>query len=134
MLSLRLDAVTRFVGGLLLVTVGILACLLVMNFSGAATPTTSWRLEPSFTRDSIPFEIKVEINKMSQGSGEQPNLVTETNIPPAPEPAVLQPTTTWNSAPIQGACRIVAALIGVLGLIYLLIRVKQSGFSEEIFP
>jgi hypothetical protein len=129
MFSLRIEGISRFIGGLLLIIMGILGSLFVVSSVGGAVPTGSWATNPSFLRDSPHTYIT-----FSSGSNGQSPLTMIPYLPPAThQPAVLS-TTIWHTAPIRAWSRISAVGLVFFVSLYLLLRRKHFGLSEEIFP
>jgi hypothetical protein len=129
MLFLRLEAISRYVGGILLIGMGILVSLFVVTIAGGAVPTGSWATNPGFMRDSLPTNFTISLD-----SNVQPRLTVVLDLPPAPhQPAVLH-TTVWHTAPIKAWVLLAAVGLAVIGILYLLLRRMHFSMSEEIFP
>ncbi len=129
MFSLRLEAISRFVGGMLLIIMGILMSLFVVTIAGGAVPSGSYVLNPNFMNGS-----PSTLSTSSMDSDVQPPLTLIFDPSPAPhQPAVLH-TTLWVTAPIKAWALIAVVGATVIGILYLLLRRVHFGMSEEIFP
>jgi hypothetical protein len=130
MLFLRLEAISRYVGGILLIGMGILVSLFVVTRVGGAVPASSYELNPNFMNGSPPAYII----ESSLDSNVQPPVTIVLDTPlTLHEPAVL-PYTEWHPAPIKAWSWIAAAGVVITGILYLLLRRMRFGMSEEIFP
>ena len=127
MLSLRLESMIRFIGWVLLISVGILIALLVMTVIGGAVPIGTWTLNPNYLQGSSPAFVAV--------SGPQ-NLMNGLyfDYRPAPQAAAVLYTTEWHTLPIKTGFLIVAGVVAVLGIICLWLRRTLRDMSEEVFP
>ncbi len=139
MLSLRLDTVNRFVGNLLLVSLGVLITLLVLTSKGSAVPSGKATLmidlfNPSPTTTvatiqelQVPYPPAITIVRSEFPIAD--DLAHKPNFRP-----VHLNTYQWQKQPIRLGAGIAAAVTGFLGLLYLGLKFLYRSASKEIFP
>lgn len=132
MLSLKINSFNRFLGGLLLVSLGILATLLVLTWRGSAVPQgqkTSYFNTSGVTRSEVNDALTVISGRgtysvVAIGSGQKPSLIIPVHVYPY----------QWQAQPIRKGAGIAAAVTGLLALLYLGLKFLYRNRSEEIFP
>jgi hypothetical protein len=130
MVSLRLEAISRFIGGLLLINIGIFVSLLVVTSAGGAIPSSSYSTDPNFMKGSPPELIRSLRDSNLQNPLQMVYLSSYASLP---QIAVLY-NTLWNKEPIKVWSLIAAASLIFICILYLSIRRVHSNMSKEIFP
>lgn len=125
MLSLRLEHMTRFVGWVLLISVGILLTLLALTLAGGAIPVERWVPNPYFITRPPAHLTFYEVYPVSLQYFDQL---------PAAQAALGRYTSEWATGPIKIGALIAAGVIALSGLVYLWLRRAYGGISEEVFP
>jgi hypothetical protein len=126
MLSLRLETMTRFIGWVLLISVGILIALLVMIVVGGAVPIGTWTLNPNSLRGSATYLTFFDPQNATNG--------LYFDYSPARRAAAVLYTTEWHTLPIETGLLIPAGVVAVLGIVCLWLRRTLRDMSEEAFP
>lgn len=130
MVSLRLEAISRFIGGLLLINIGTFVSLLVVASAGGAIPSSSYLTNPNFMNGSSPTLFRSFMDSNVQSPV---RMVFDPPLAASPTIAVFH-NTLWNKAPIKVWSLIAAGSLIFICILYLLIRRVHSSMSEEIFP
>jgi hypothetical protein len=128
MFSLRLEVVSRFVGGMLLIGIGICVSLFVLTIAGGAIPSGSYETNPNFMNDSA------SVYTISVDSNVQPSLSLVPDLPRVSHQTAVIYSAEWRTAPIKAWSLLAGAVIVFIGILYLLLRRVHFGMSKEIFP
>ena len=120
MLSLRLENMTKFIGWVLMIGIGVLITLLVLTIAGGAIPEASYMLNPNFLAGST--------YNLIDTNGDIYFVNTE------PQPAAVLSAVEWHTTPIRMGSFITAGVVFILGLLYLGGKITSRGMSEEMFP
>jgi hypothetical protein len=129
MFSLRLETISRFIGGSLLISMGIMVSLFVVSNSGGAVPSSSYALNPNFMNGSPSTLVSLSMDSILQSP-----ITLVFDPSPAPHQTPVLHTTAWHTAPFKVWSLITATGVVFIGILYLLLKRFHFGMSEEIFP
>jgi hypothetical protein len=129
MISIKFDAVNKYVGAILLIGTGILLILFVVTIAGEAVPSGSYISNPDFLKDSPP-----SYQYSSLDSNVQPPMTLVFDSSPIYHQTAVLYIARWSTKPIKSWSLIAAASLVFIGILYLLLKRVHSGMSEEIFP
>ncbi len=127
MLSLKLNTVHRLIGGLLLVSLGVLITLLVLTFKGSAIPAEKASSNIDYFDESpstLSTISRATFMVDSNGHMEGPISIS----------TLIQSPYKWQAQPIRLGAGIAAAVTGFLGLLYVGLKLLYRNISKEIFP
>lgn len=128
MFSLRLETVSRFIRGMLLIGIGVCVSLFVLTIAGGAIPSGSYEINPNFMNDSV------SIYTISVNSNVQPALSLVPDLPRVSHQTAVIYSVEWRTAPIKLWTWVAAAGLVLIGSLYLLLKRLHFGMAEEIFP
>jgi len=123
MLFIRLEGMTRFVGLVLMICVGILIALFVMTYSGGAIPVERFALNPNYLQ-GLPPSLTFSDTKDSL-------FIEYKTVSPQTAVSV---TTEWLTSPFRTGALIMVGVVVALDILYLFLRRMYGSVPEEIFP
>jgi hypothetical protein len=140
MLSLKLNTANRFIGSLLLVSLGVLVTLMFLTFKGSAVPAGKATLmvdlfNPSSTTTVLtiqelerPYPPAITIVR-SEGSVAEGDLAHKPNFRP-----VHLYSSKWQEQPIRYGTEVAAGVTAALCLLYIGSKFFFRNLSKEVFP
>jgi hypothetical protein len=139
MLSLKLNTANRFIGSLLLVSLGVLVTLLFLTFKGSAVPAGKATLmvdlfNPSSTTTVLtiqelerPYPPAITIVRSEFPAAE--NIAHKPNFRP-----VRLSSSQWQEQPIRFGAEVAAGVTATLCLLYVGSKLLFRNLSKEVFP
>jgi hypothetical protein len=124
----KLEPISRFLGIIFLVSMGVYTSLLVVTIAGGAVPSSSYETNPILMNDSV------SIYSISVDSNVQPSLSLVPDLPRVSHQTAVIYSVEWRTAPIKAWSLLTGAVMVFIGILYLVTRRVHSGMSEEIFP
>jgi hypothetical protein len=128
MSSLRLNTANRWIGGLLLISLGTLVTLLTLTMLGSAVPAEKASPEINYFNASAGM-----LSAISRGT----ITAIDSNghvEGPIPISTLIQSPDEWKKQPIRFGAEIATGVTVALGLLYLGLKQLYRNISKEVFP
>jgi hypothetical protein len=125
MFLFRLQVVSKVVGAMVLIVIGILVSLFIVIVEGGAVPSGShYVTNPNFMIGSGPSNMYLTLDS----NVEIPLTIYLSRR------AVSHIVAEWATKPVKEWFLVAAGCLVVIGVLYFLLWRAQSRMSEEIFP